>query len=408
MSGSNALGGLRAAVVGGSIGGCAAALALHRAGCRSTTVYERTTGALADRGVGVAVHAARYDELEAAGYLDASIPWIPLTERHWYVRGERAPLGRVLGSNAFPFRTYNWGPLWRELRSRIPEGVRFRTGTPVLSVAESADGVAVRTGGGTEQHDLVIGADGHRSVVRAAVCPEEKPRYAGYLAWRGAYPESRLPDSGLWPRHSCAYVVFSGGHVVIYRIPGANGDVRVNWVLYTTAPISPGVRGDDPASVPPGALDGPARTQLYRLVETGLPPFWATLITLTRPEELFVQPMYDFTAAPGVRGGLVLLGDAATVARPHTGAGAVKALQDASLLEAALRAADGDVSAALSGYDAARSASGRSMVDLGRRLGRALVEDTPEWGALSGDELDAWWRQADAAGAFGGRRLTTG
>ncbi|MEU0987248.1 hypothetical protein [Streptomyces sp. NPDC005953] len=210
MSGSHALRGLRAAVVGGSIGGCAAALALHRAGCRDTTVYERTAGALADRGVGVAVHAARYAELAAAGYLDASMPWVRLAERHWYVRDERVPLGRMLGSNAFPFRTYNWGPLWRELRARVPEGVRFRSGTPVLSVAESGAGAAVHTEDGSEPYDLVIGADGYRSVVRAAVCPAVEPRYAGYLAWRGAYPQSRLPDSGSWPEHSCAYVVFSG------------------------------------------------------------------------------------------------------------------------------------------------------------------------------------------------------
>ncbi|MFE5856791.1 FAD-dependent monooxygenase [Streptomyces sp. NPDC056500] len=405
MSGSNALRGLRAAVVGGSIGGCAATLALHRAGCRDTTVYERTTGALADRGVGVAVHAARYAELEAAGYLDASMPWVRLAERHWYVRDERAPLGRMLGSNAFPFRTYNWGPLWRELRARVPEGVRFRSGTPVLSVTESGAGAAVHTEDGSEPYDVVIGADGYRSVVRAAVCPAVEPRYAGYLAWRGAYPESRLPDSGSWPEHSCAYVVFSGGHVVIYRIPGADGDVRVNWVLYTTAPVGPDIRRDDPSSVPPRVLDGSARALLDELVKTRLPPFWATLITLTRAEELFVQPMYDFTATPGVRGGLALLGDAATVARPHTGAGAVKALQDASLLETALRGADGDLSSAMGRYDAARSAAGSSMVELGRQLGRALVEATPEWGALSRNELDAWWHRADAAGVFGGRQL---
>ncbi|MEU0987249.1 hypothetical protein [Streptomyces sp. NPDC005953] len=140
-------------------------------------------------------------------------------------------------------------------------------------------------------------------------------------------------------------------------------------------------------------------------MKTRLPPFWATLITLTRAEELFVQPMYDFTATPGVRGGLALLGDAATVARPHTGAGAVKALQDASLLETALRGSDGDLFGALGRYDAARSAAGSSMVELGRQLGRALVEATPEWGELSRNELDAWWHRADAAGVFGGRQL---
>ncbi|MCM2392787.1 FAD-dependent monooxygenase [Streptomyces albipurpureus] len=405
MSGSNALRGLRAAVVGGSIGGCSAAIALHRAGCRDITVHERTTGALADRGVGVAMHAGRYAELEAAGYLDAAMSWGRLVERHWYVRDGSVPLGRVLGTNAFPFRTYNWGLLWSGLYHRLPAEVGFRTGNPVVSVEESAAGAEVHTADGGERYDLVVGADGYRSVVRAAVCPRLQPRDAGYLAWRGAYPESRLPDAGLWPRNSAAYVVFGGGHVVLYRIPGADGVDRVNWVLYTTPPIGLGTHDDHPASVSPGTLAEPFRAHLHELVQDRLPPFWATLITRTRPEELFVQPMYDFAATPGASGVVALLGDAASVARPHTGAGAVKALQDATLLESALRTADGGPVEALKAYDLARGAAGSSMVALGRQLGRALVEATPDWAALDPAGLEAWWRQADAAGLFGGRRL---
>ncbi|QDY79726.1 monooxygenase [Streptomyces qinzhouensis] len=400
--------GTRVAVVGGSIAGCAAALALYRTGHHDITVHERTSGELSARGVGVAVHEGRYTELAAAGYLDPAMTHIKLRGRHWYVRspdsGPAAPLGRLIRTESFDFRTYNWGPLWRELRARVPAGVRFRPGSAVTAAAETSDGALLTTADGTtDRYDLIVGADGYRSVVRAAVHPGLRPAYAGYLAWRGAYPEDRLPDGALWDPASAAYVVFPGGHVVLYRIPGDRGGRRVNWVLYTAPPPGPGLPLDSPGGPPPGRVGTVLREHLAALTAAHFPPFWRRVIDLTEPGELFVQPMYDALASPGVTRRIALIGDAATVARPHTGAGAVKALQDATLLEAALR--DGAaLPDALSAYDSAREALGRTMVGLGRSLGTALVTGAPDWRTLDDAALAAWWRAADAAGAFGGTR----
>ncbi|MGW1275351.1 FAD-dependent monooxygenase [Streptomyces tsukubensis] len=414
--------GTRVAVVGGSIAGCAAALALHRTGHHDITVHERTTGELSARGVGVAVHEGRYRELAAAGYLDPATAYLRLHGRHWYVRAPGdAPadlLGRRIRTEAFDFRTYNWGPLWRGLRARVPGAVRFRTGSAVTAAAETPDGALLTTAGGAvEPYDLIVGADGYRSVVRAAVGPGGRPAYAGYLAWRGAYPEERLPDAGRWDPATAAYVVFPGGHVVLYRIPGERGGPRVNWVLYTAPPAgadlpfsAPAVGfagldlpGSAPSSVPPGRVGAVLREHLAALTAEHFPPFWRRVIDLTEPGELFVQPMYDAIASPGATGRIALIGDAATVARPHTGAGAVKALQDATLLESALRDG-GALPDALRAYDSARESLGRTMVDLGRRLGTALVTGAPDWRTLDDAALAAWWRGADAAGAFGGQR----
>ncbi|MGW0731657.1 FAD-dependent monooxygenase [Streptomyces sp. NPDC002851] len=398
------------AVVGGSIAGCATALAAHRAGAGHVTVYERATGHLAERGVGIAVHNSRYTELESAGYLDAATPWIQLTRRRWYVRDDTCPdpLGRRIGELPFPFRTYNWGPLWHELRRRVPETVEFRAGTAVDGVEDSPGagpaGAAVHTPSGTDRHDLVIGADGYRSVVREPLCPGVRPRYAGYLAWRGAYPARQLPDADLWSTETCAYVVFPGGHVIVYRIPGAerdkDGGPRINWVLYTAPPPGIDLPTDTPTSLPPGTL----HAHLAYVAKKLLPPFWSTLVRHTAPEDLFVQPMYDFTAPRYASGRLLLTGDAATVARPHTGGGAVKALQDATVLERALTSSP-RWGAALRAYGTERATAGRTMVDLGHRLGAALVTRTPDWSALDQAGLERWWQRADGAGAFGGAEL---
>ncbi|MEU1120443.1 MULTISPECIES: FAD-dependent monooxygenase [unclassified Streptomyces] len=403
------------AVVGGSIAGCAAALAAHRGGADRITVYERAAGDLADRGVGLAVHNSRYAELESAGYLDAGMPWVRLTRRRWYVRDDAAgsPVGREIGVLPFPFRTYNWGPLWRELRGRVPQGVDFRTGAEVRSVrqAHGGDGgVEVLTEAGSARHDLVVGADGYRSVVREARFGAVRPAYAGYLAWRGAFPEARLSDPGLWADDICVYAVFPGGHVIIYRIPDGAGGHRVNWVLYTAPPpdldlgLGLDLRLTGPTSLPPGGLTEALATHLAYVADELLPPYWGTLLRETAPDELFLQPMYDFTAPRCTADRTLLLGDAAAVARPHTGAGAVKALQDATALEAALTSAD-TWTDALAAYDAERTVSGRALVDLGRRLGGALVQATPDWHAMDQAALETWWKRADGSGAFGGREL---
>ncbi|MGA4838811.1 FAD-dependent monooxygenase [Streptomyces sp. G45] len=398
----------RVAVVGGSVAGCAAALAAHRGGADEITVYERAAGRLADRGVGLAVHNSRYAELESAGYLDADMPWVQLVRRRWYVRDDAAPdaRGHEIGVLPFPFRTYNWGPLWSELRRRVPETVDFRTGVTVSGVRPCPGGAAVETDDGTERFDVVVGADGYRSVVREAAYPGLAARYAGYLAWRGAYPEQRLADPELWSAEDCVYAVFAGGHAIIYRIPDGTGGHRVNWVLYTAPPpeLSAELGFATPTSLPPGGLTDALSAHLAYVAEELLPPYWGEVVRRTTPEELFLQPMYDFTAPRYAQGRVLLAGDAATVARPHTGAGAVKALQDATVLESAITTAT-TWPDALESYDVDRAVAGRTIVDLGRRLGRALVQETPDWRSLDQASLEAWWKQADGTGAFGGGRL---
>ncbi|MFH8344337.1 FAD-dependent oxidoreductase [Streptomyces sp. NPDC018045] len=414
------------AVVGGSIAGCATALAAHRAGAGRITVLERTSDRLADRGVGLVMHNARYAELAAAGYLDTAMPWVQLTTRRWCHRDGAAPLGRTLAVLPFPFRSYCWGPLWRELRQRLPEDTVFRPGVRVAGASDSADGATLQLddGGGsesggarphaehrTERFDLVIGADGYRSTVRRAAFPEVGPGYAGYLAWRGAVPAERLAEldfPGLpatpWAVEDCMYVVFPGGHVIIYRIPDGKGGHRANWVVYTAPPAGLDLALDTPTSLPPGTLTDALHTHLAYIADVLLPPYWGGLIRLTPREEQFIQPMYDFTAPRYTVGRLLLAGDAATVARPHTAGGAVKALQDAAALETALRAVT-ERPDALDAYGAERGMTGQAMVKLGRRLGRLLVQDTPDWRTLDQASLTAAWSAADGSGAFGGREL---
>ncbi|QKW05180.1 monooxygenase [Streptomyces sp. NA04227] len=402
------------AVVGGSIAGCATALAAVRGGADKVTIIERAAGQLEERGVGVSLQGQRYAELEAAGYVDADIPWGALNRRVWTVRDGEAPLGRAISVQDFPFRAYSWGSLWSELRSRVPGQVEYRSGVSVTSVDEQPDGVDLEfADGGRERFDVVIGADGYRSVVRDTMFPGLKPTYAGYLGWRGATvgtPECPPEVAADLEWTDLRTVVFPGGHCVLYLIPDGAGGVRVNWVLYTTPPEHLAVPLDlrTPTSLPPGRLTTELSDFARDLVSKHFPPFWAECVLRTPREESFIQPIYDLEVPHYATGRLALAGDAATVARPHTGGGAVKALQDALVLENSWREG-GSWQEIAATYDEDRTALGASIVDLGRRFGQVQVVDTPNWEAMRTPDFDAWWTQqnggSDRSSGYGGHAL---
>ncbi|MEV0040489.1 FAD-dependent monooxygenase [Streptomyces sp. NPDC050804] len=396
------------AVVGGSIAGCATALAASRGGAERITVFERADARLRDRGVGIALHSDRYDELRDAGYVAPEMPWAPLTRRVWSIRDGEADHGRAIGEQPFPFRAYSWGSLWSELRRRVPEEVSYRSGATVTGVEPDADGVTLRLADGNQEHfDVVIGADGYRSVVREAMFPGVSATYAGYIGWRGTSSDvADLPSDG----QDAHNIVFPGGHCMIYRIPDGAGGHRLNWVLYTTPPRTEGLHPDlrTPTSLPPGRLHEELTAHLRALVADSFPPYWALRVLRTPPETTFIQPIYDLEVPHYTSGRMALVGDAASVARPHIGGGSVKALQDATALEAAWVAGSG-WKEVLERYDADRRAVGTAMVALARRMGSAQVENTPDWSAMGQPEFDVWWqdqnRGSDRRSGFGGHSI---
>jgi 2-polyprenyl-6-methoxyphenol hydroxylase-like FAD-dependent oxidoreductase len=384
--------GARIAVVGGSIAGCAAAVALRRAGC-DVTVYERSSGELKDRGAGIGIPGPLGAELVAAGYLDAAMPVCPTTDRIWMVRDGADRDGRVIWRQPCPVAVNNWGVLWRTLRAGVPDEV-YRPGAVIEAVETDSDDARLRFGDGSEERfDLVVGADGYRSVVRGLVAPRPRPSYAGYLAWRGNTEEGRLSDLGpLEEEGILATLCFPGGHGVFFLIPGFDGRAdrgqrRVNWVIYGPAPQ--GRCFDDPVSMPPGSISGALSAVLDDLVASHFPPWWAKVVRLTDPGFSSVQPIYDHSAPTYVSDRALLIGDAATLTRPHTASGATKALQDALVLQRAFQEHD-SLNQALRAYDRARCDAGNELVELGRRLGRAQVEQTPDWHSMTTQDFEAW------------------
>jgi len=99
--------------------------------------------------------------------------------------------------------------------------------------------------------------------------------------------------------------------------------------------------------------------QIYEIVERAPQPFF--------------QAIFDLESPTLAVGRVVLLGDAAFVARPHVGMGVTKAALDAQYLADAIAASPDDLDAALERYDQARRSFGARVVARSRRLG-AYIE----------------------------------
>ncbi|MGH8876699.1 MAG: FAD-dependent monooxygenase, partial [Stackebrandtia sp.] len=87
------------------------------------------------------------------------------------------------------------------------------------------------------------------------------------------------------------------------------------------------------------------------------------------------------------------------ITRPHTASGATKALQDARCLEAVLRS-NSSLDAAVREYNQRRYDAGNQLVELGRRMGRDQVLETPPWPRMDATAMGAWLASTLAGQGF--------
>jgi 2-polyprenyl-6-methoxyphenol hydroxylase-like FAD-dependent oxidoreductase len=379
--------GSRVAIVGGSIAGCAAAVALSRVGCE-VVVYERSRGDLLGRGMGIGIPPTAFEELVSEGFLDRQLPSYRNDHRVWLTNGPE--LGHIRWRQPFPALFTSWGVVWRALRSRVPDGA-YRLSASVTRIEPDANGVMVATEDGwPERFDAVVGADGYRSLARGLVDSSAQPEYAGYIVWRGNSPLDQLDPLD---EPGMITAVYPGGHAVFYPMVGVNGDARINWVLYE--PVEDRYGFNDPRSLPPGAVPAELHDALELTVKEHLPPRLASIIRATADEEISIQPLYDCTSESYVSGRMLLAGDAGTVVRPHTGGGAMKAMQDCLALQRACEKFD-SWSEVLSGYDEQRRPACNALVELGQRLGRPLVTHSPAWETMEAEDFQALYTATQA------------
>ncbi len=367
----------RALIVGGSIGGLFAALALRRQRW-DVQVFERTPTPLAGRGAGIVTHPALYRILEQLGLDPHHGFGVSIRQRVTLARD-----GSVLGTRNVPQVATSWDRMFRLLREALPDAC-YTNGAELAGVELLPDGIRARFADGrTAEGAVLVGADGIRSGVRRLLLGEVPPVYAGYVAWRGLLAESAMPE----PARSVLFARFGfclppGEQILGYPVIGENdalgvGDRRYNFVWYRPADEAtalPGLLTDVTGhthilSIPPPLIRPAVLLAMRRAAAELLAPAFAQVVAATPLP--FLQPIYDIESPRLAFPRAVLLGDAAFVVRPHLGAGVTKAAEDAVCLAAALAVEPG-VDAALARYEAERQPAGQAVVRRGRQLGAYL------------------------------------
>ncbi|MFF5547784.1 FAD binding domain-containing protein [Streptomyces olivaceoviridis] len=329
----------RVVIVGGSVGGLAAAHELRAIGAEAA-VYERSAGRMQARGAGVVMQPEVEALLVRLG-LSAREVSVELRERqqlHLHGRATRYAAPQLMTA---------WDTLYRVLREPVA-GLCYRLDSALTRVrVEGSEVTAEFADGSTTQGHFLVGADGIGSATRRLLDPATRPSYAGYVAWRGLEPESALPGD-LLEVLTGRFTFFGadGLQMLCYLVPGPDGELeegsrRVNWVWYMNVPEHDlprllASRSGKPYTtfLPPGEILPDIAAELAATAEVSLPERFAQLVRLS---DVFMQPVFDLAPHRMVADHAALIGDAVGTVRPHTASGTSKAFADAAGLAAALR-----------------------------------------------------------------------
>jgi 2,6-dihydroxypyridine 3-monooxygenase len=365
-----------AIVVGGSIGGLTAALLLRDLGF-VVDLYERTPTGLEGRGSGIVLQpdTVRWfieRSTQDLADLRASTSYVQYLDRG----------GDIVHSKKQTWTYTSWGTLHRALLADFGTD-HYHYGQYACGFSQHRDGATVRFASGvTASANLVVFADGIRSVVRERFDPNATLSYAGYVGWRGTTPLSGLSARTRDTlRDAVTYNVISHSHILMYPIPGerARGrrDPLLNYVWYRNVPAGPDLtemlidrRGlPGLVSVHPGQVQDRYVTQMRQDAADLLAPTVAEVVLAT--EYPYLQVVYDLRSTRMAVGRVALIGDAACAPRPHAAAGAAKAAADAWTLAAALHDCRGDIAGALAAWEPRQLQLSdkllRRVVDMGTR-----------------------------------------
>ncbi len=370
----------RALVIGGSMSGLLAALALRHHGWR-VDVYERVAEPLTGRGAGIVAQPELKAILRTLGLEADRDLGIEVGERVMIARDgrvtHRVPIGQTMTA---------WDRVFSLLKAAVPEA-DYHRGKELTGVEQNEAGVTAHFARAAAEHgDLLVGADGIRSTVRQTFLPDVAPLYAGYTAWRGLIGESAFPPA----LHAALFDDFAfclpeNEQMLGYPVAGPDNDLRpghrrYNFVWYRPASEArelPRLLTDDSGrahtlSIPPPLIARDVIATMRRDAERVLAPQFNAMVTLCA--QPFLQPIYDLEVPRMAFGRVAILGDAAFVARPHIGAGVAKAAEDALALAQAL-AANADVAAALRQFERARIPAGARIIARARHLGAYVQAD---------------------------------
>ncbi len=329
---------MRALVVGAGIGGLTAFVALRAAGVEAT-VFEQAERAGATM-VGGGFHlwpngVRALRELQLDGSARSLGAPIERTEYYSYTGRKLAewPVGAMArGLGAFDVGIGRTELIELLFTAAGPEHVQ--TASKLVDFDDDGRGVTARFADDREERgDVLVGADGLRSVVRAKLLGPVEPDFVGYVQWQTLIEGAHyLPDG-------VERITFGPGtRTVMHSV----GDGRLFWACVVYGKATAG-----------GRPDGRKANLLKRF--KGWPEPITSAIEATPEEQIVGLPVFDRKPVRSWgRGRVTLLGDAAHPMTTNTSQGGNQAIEDGVLLGRMLGSGGADLSATLRAYEQRR------------------------------------------------------
>jgi salicylate hydroxylase len=373
---------VRIGIIGAGIGGLSAAVALSQAGF-SVDVYEQAQELTeVGGGINLGPNAVRVlSRLGLGSGLDRDgVRPLRTHQRRWQDGRtlQQAPVNPLCEQlYGAPHLTIHRRDLLAVIASGFPHE-RIHLDHRLAGFVEQPDAVeAWFDNGARAEVDVLIGADGIHSTVRAQLFGNESPMFAGCVAYRGLVPIERIADLGL-DRSSQSWVG-PGAHFVHYFVSRGRLLNFVGWTEHDTW------NREDWTD--------------QAMVERALTAFagWHPQVRriIAAAETCFIWALFDRDPLPRWSvGRTTLLGDACHPMYPFMGQGAAQAIEDGATLTACLAAGAADPAAAVRRYEQLRlpRVSRLQAMSRANKL-RFHMPDGPEQQARDAE----WQRVSDRA-----------
>lgn len=347
---------------GAGIAGLTLAALLLKRG-HDVQVFEKSRR-LTEIGAGIQISANAGHVLKALGLADAVLGRSFLPSQ-WHMRTwlsgdvvNRIELGdhheRLHGCPYCTLhRAHLQGLLVDSVRSQDPNAIFLAA--EVTGYDESSDGAVLRFANGSNVHgDVVIGADGVRSVLRQAIVGPDKPIYSGNAAWRGTIDGRLLPPE--FSKGITTSFMGPGRHMVMYWLGQRD-------LLNFVAPVETDIPSEE-------SWTTKHDWQTLKDDFAGWHEDVQTVIDLTDRDACYRwalnirEPVANWHTDRAV-----LIGDAAHATLPFLAQGAAMAMEDAAVLDRLL-AEDRDIPSALARFQLARRDRTARIVEGANKMAR--------------------------------------
>lgn len=356
----------KALIVGGGIAGLSSALALGRAGVQCDVVELNATPA----GAAIGITGRAADALGELGVYEQCFAGAVAFHRDSTAASQFDASGALISRGPprpdWPGSKVGMGILRPLLLEALAggarrAGVKVRIGMSIDAIDEQADGARVTFSDGSQaDYDLVIGADGIGSRVRALVFPQAAaPAYSGQFSVRWMVPGAPVEQEGWYNSPA--------GRLGFYNLPQE--------VTYIAAVLDVPVQK---------WMDKPEVYQrMAGLLDAFTAPAMVELRQRLQPDSDLVARPFEWILVPGdwYRGHTLLIGDAAHATTAHLGMGGGMALEDAVVLGQCVAAAR-TLPEALQAFMARRSVRVQTVVETSLALSQLEQRGAPRTEAM--------------------------